>query len=113
MWYIIRHSNISVSGLLCNTGTVLCTVYFVLLCLHFSENFFSNKFGTFLFLNLSVLEEIVIPYHRPIEELEGRLVSVEEGSSFISIYLHNHINAYMYICLNIYIMNQCFLLVFY
>ncbi len=73
-----------------------------LTCLSFSENEFSNKFRTYLFCKLSVLEEIFyIPYHRPIEELEGRLVGVEEGSPFISIYLHNHINAYMYIYLNI------------
>ncbi len=45
-----------------------------------------------------------IPYHRPVEELEGRLVGVEEGSPFISIHLHNHRNAYMYIS-QYYIMN--------
>jgi hypothetical protein len=39
----------------------------------------------------------VIPYHRPVEELEGRLVGVEEGTPFISIYLNNHINAYVHI----------------
>ncbi len=44
----------------------------------------------------------MIPYHRPVEELEGRLVGVEEGSPFISIYLNNHINAYVHFqCISI------------